>query len=110
MRVAFGLMVAVSLSAVATPVHAAAPMPFGYWTTDDGGERLLIEQSFQCSFEFPRANSMVGGSCSWNASSNGGILTIINVNQYQPAPIYYNVIWVDEQTITVEGDVFHRRQ
>jgi hypothetical protein len=26
------------------------------------------------------------------------------------APIYWNVIWVDQQTITVNGDVFHRRQ
>jgi hypothetical protein len=110
MRIAFGLMLAVSLGAVATPVQAAAPMPLGYWVTDGGGERLLIQQNLQCSFEFPRANFIVSGSCSWNASSNGGILTIINVNQYQPAPVYYNVIWVDEQTITVEGDVFHRQQ
>ena len=26
------------------------------------------------------------------------------------APIYWSVVWVNENTITVEGDVFYRRQ
>jgi hypothetical protein len=110
MRIVFGFVFAAFLGALATPAQAAAPMPIGYWVTDDGVQTLLIQQNLQCSLQNPSANWIVGGSCSWNASSNGGILTIMNVNQYQPAPIYLNVIWIDEQTISVEGDVFHRQQ
>ena len=110
MRVAFGIGLTASLAVLASPAQAGAPVPVGYWTTDDGGETLIIQQSAQCSLQ-TTTGYMIGGSCSWNSSSNGGILTIINgINQYQPAPIYFNIIWVDQQTITVEGDVFHRRQ
>ena len=110
MRVVLGLALVVSLAAFATPVFAAAPAPIGYWTTDGNGETLLVQESGQCSLQ-TSTGYMMGGACSRNASSNGGILTVINViNQYQPAPIYFNIIWIDQQTITVEGDVFHRRQ
>ena len=110
MRLAFGFVLSVSLAALVSPAHASAPVPIGYWTTDGDGETLIIQQSGQCSLQASNGYA-IGGACSWNASSNGGILTIINgINQYQPAPIYFNIIWVDQQTITVEGDVFHRRQ
>jgi len=29
---------------------------------------------------------------------------------YRPAPIYFNVVWVNQGVITVQGDVFYRRQ
>jgi hypothetical protein len=40
----------------------------------------------------------------------GGILTIMNTNQFQPAPIYENIVWINRSSISVWGDVFIRRQ
>jgi len=88
-------------------VAQGAPAPIGYWTTDDGSETLLIEQSGTC--KFAGGKLVILGRCSWNPSSRGGILTIMNVYNYKPAPIYYNIVWVDRRTIRVYGDVFHRR-
>ena len=95
---AFGLPAS---AALAQP----APAPVGVWDSDSG-EHLVIGQT--CGIE---ANGVTGavGACSWNPSSEGGILTIINVNAYQPAPVYFNIVWIDASTISVEGDTFHRQ-
>jgi hypothetical protein len=92
----------------ATIASAQSPMPVGSWMTDDGSEDMTISDGSTCGFGANGTYSVVG-ACSWDPSGAGGILTIMNANQYQPAPIYYNVIWVDDQTISVFGDVFHRR-
>ena len=85
-----------------------APVPIGYWTTADGMEQLLVQPNGDCSLT---ATNMGGffGTCSWNPSSNGGILTMMNRTTYKPAPIYYNIIWLDQQTISCDGDVMYRR-
>ncbi|WP_137935085.1 hypothetical protein [Mesorhizobium comanense] len=84
----------------------SAPAPTGVWDSD-AGETMVIGQT--CKIE---ANGMDGavGECSWDPSSNGGILTIMNVNAYQPAPVYFNIVWIDEASFSISGDVFHRRQ
>ncbi|MDE2016494.1 MAG: hypothetical protein KGI57_02180 [Hyphomicrobiales bacterium] len=89
----------------------SAPAPVGYWTTADGSETLFVDAGGTCKFEawVGGAHSLIVGSCSWNPTSTGGVLTIMNVNQYKPAPIYESVVWVDRDTITVWGDVFKRR-
>jgi hypothetical protein len=99
-----------TLAAVATAAHAQSPPPFGFWTTQDGSEQLLIQQSGQCSLANAQGQPTTSGSCSWNASYAGGILTIMSSQLYKPAPIYFNVIWVNQTTITVNGDTFYRRQ
>jgi|KBSMisStaDraftv2_1062788.scaffolds.fasta_scaffold2610661_1 hypothetical protein len=86
----------------------SAPLPVGYWVTADGSETFLIGGNGYCRFAASNGLS-VEGSCEWNPSSRGGILTIMNTNNYIPAPIYYNVIWMDRQTISVFGDVFRKR-
>ena len=91
--------------------NAQSPAPIGFWVTEDGSEQLLIGSNGYCKFYAvnQQMTTKVWGECSWNASSNGGILTIMNQGNYIPAPIYYNIIWVDQQTITVYGDVMHKR-
>lgn len=103
------------VAATATPfansfvAHAESPPPFGFWVTADGGEQLLITQDAQCSLADGYGNITTSGSCTWNATYAGGIMTIYSNQLYQPAPIYFNVLWVDPSTITVEGDVFYRQ-
>ena len=111
MRSLFAAVLCAATVLVASAANAESPPPIGYWVTADGSERFLIEQNAQCSFQVPASGYAVGGPCSWNASNAGGILTVMNsIGQYQAAPIYYNVIWVDDHTIKIEGDTFYRQQ
>lgn len=101
---------AAGLLAVSTGIaHAGgAAAPVGFWITGNGSEQLLVSQS-GCSLANAAGVPTTSGPCSWNASSNGGILTIISSQTRRPAPVYFNVLWVNQSTITVEGDVFYRQ-
>lgn len=97
------------LMAVSTGIaHAEAPPPVGFWANSTGSEQLLVSQS-GCSLANAAGVPTTSGPCSWNASSRGGILTIVSSQTHRPAPVYFNVVWVNQSTITVEGDVFYRR-
>jgi hypothetical protein len=87
---------------------AQSPAPIGFWSTGNGGESLLVTRSGFC--EFRGSTTHILGSCRWRSSAGGGILTIMNTNQFRPAPIYENIVWIDRTRITVWGDVFFRRQ
>lgn len=89
--------------------HAQAAPPFGFWATADGSEQLMVTQSGMCSLADRNGRPTTSGSCSWNATYAGGILTIMSSQLYRPAPIYFSVIWVNQNTIKVQGDVFYRR-
>lgn len=96
--------------AVSTGVaHAdGAAAPVGFWTTADGSEQLLVNQS-GCSLANAAGVPTTSGPCKWTPSSRGGILTIVSSQTRKPAPVYFNVVWVNQSTISVEGDVFYRR-
>lgn len=85
----------------------SAPAPVGYWVTADGSEMLLVSET-GCKFAASNGFTVLG-KCGWNPTSRGGILTIMNVYNYNPAPIRYNIVWVNQKTITVWGDVFYKR-
>jgi hypothetical protein len=98
------------LAGAATGAQAqGAPAPIGFWATANGAEQLTITAT-GCSLANAQGQPVTSGPCSWNPSSTGGILTIMSSQTYKPAPIYYNVVWVNQTTITVDGDVFTRRQ
>ena len=93
-------------------VHAqTSPMPYGAWSNADGSEQLVVTQGGTCQFtaRSPAGATLVIGQCSWNAGSAGGILTIMNTNQYRPAPVYFNIVWINQNTISVFGDILTRR-
>jgi hypothetical protein len=90
--------------------NAESPPPFGFWTTPDGSEQLLVTQGGQCSLADGSGQITTSGSCSWNGSSGGGILTVMSDQQFQRAPVYFNVIWVNVTPINVNGDPFYLRQ
>ncbi|MGA2088851.1 MAG: hypothetical protein ABSG66_08025 [Stellaceae bacterium] len=105
-----GVGVAALLAAGITAPAALAqssPAPIGFWSTGSGNETLYIGANGTCKFEGP--GTLVLGKCGWKASSGGGILTIMNTNQFKPAPIYENIVWVNRTTIRVWGDVFYRK-
>jgi hypothetical protein len=100
---AFGLAGALLGAGISHPAFAQSPAPFGFWTTESG-ETLLVTQSGSCS-QGLNGSITVAGRCSWESSYGGGILTI-----YANGPVYYNVVWVNQNTIRVWGDLFTRRQ
>lgn len=91
----------------AGPVEAGSAVPWGMWYTEGGGEQLYVGND-GCGFG---ANGQwtVTGTCSWNASNAGGILTIRYYHVTDYANVYFNVIWRGQGVITVEGDVFYRQ-
>ncbi len=103
------LILAAAIALLATPAFAQAAVPIGFWTTQDGGERLLIEQNTSCSF-FAVGGTQVAGNCVWQSSSAGGILALYYETIKGLAPIYWSVVWVNQSEITVDGDPFFRRQ
>ena len=109
-RLAAAALAGLAVAAAATAACAQSPVPIGFWTTADGSEQLLITQSAQCSLADAQGRPVTSGPCSWNSSYGGGILTIMSSQTYTPSPVYYNVVWVNQTTIKVEGDVFYKRQ
>jgi hypothetical protein len=102
------------MTAVASPALAQASPPFGFWTTGDNVSRLMVEASGQCSF-FSAGGAQLAGSCTWDPSSRGGILTIwipsaiATTSTSGMTPVRYNIVYVDNTTITVWGEVFYLR-
>jgi hypothetical protein len=86
--------------------QGAAPMPYGHWATSPPSEELYVNPNGSCAFLF-QGEVRFQGTCTWNPSSRGGILTLSYPMPLEPGKIYYNVIWVNSRTITVFGDVFH---
>lgn len=111
MRMKLVALLCLGLGAAPLGARAQSAAPIGQWSTADGHERLMVTQNGYCDFaaEGPSGQTHVLGSCSWRSSSRGGILTIMNTNQFKPAPIYYNIVWINQRSISVWGDVFFRR-
>jgi hypothetical protein len=87
-----------------------SPAPIGSWATKPPSEHFFISAS-GCKFTATNGQTTMvqEGQCSWNPSSAGGILTIINIHFYKPAPVYYNIVWVNSKQIKVDGDLFYKQ-
>jgi hypothetical protein len=102
-------LLAFLLAAAPDAAFAQAAPPVGFWSTADGGEKLLVQANAQCSFAATGAATW-GGNCTWQATSRGGILAVWYSTIGGPAAVRWSVVWVNQTTITVDGDVFYRRQ
>jgi hypothetical protein len=85
-----------------------APPPIGHWSTTPPTEELWVLANGTCSFVF-KGKTTVAGSCTWQGTSRGGILTITYPMPLEPGKVRYNIVWVNRTTITVWGDVMHKR-
>jgi len=95
-------------STASTALGQAAPPPIGRWAQyAPGQEALNVYANGQCAFFF-RGRITVSGSCTWQPSSRGGILTITYPMPLEPGHVRYNIVWVNQTTITVWGDVMHK--
>jgi hypothetical protein len=106
--------IAIVVGVFLLPLLASAqnsPAPIGYWATKPPSEQLFVSAS-GCKFSATNGTTSIvqEGRCSWNPSSAGGILTIINIHFYKPAPVYFNIVWVNAKQIKVEGDLFYKQE
>ena len=105
---AIGVILLFALSATA---QNTAPMPFGNWATKPASEQLSVTPN-GCKFSGNNGKSsvLIEGKCTWdNPTTVGAILTIMNIHNYEPAPIRFSVVWVNPKTIKVNGDTFYKQ-
>jgi len=94
------------LSGSVAPAAAQAPAPVGHWRSGTSTAQLLVYQNGACAFLGTRP---VQGNCTWNPSSRGGILTLFYPMPLEPGKIYFNIVWVNQTTISVFGELFYRQ-
>lgn len=100
------LAVALLMLCDCAPAGAQSPAPLGHWRSRTSAAQLIVYQNGLCAFLGSRP---VQGNCTWSASSRGGILTLIYPMPLEPGKIYFNIVWVDQATISVFGELFSRQ-
>lgn len=105
--VEYGAALAAALI-VAGSAAAQAPPPFGYWDVEGGGQALNWSPA-DGACAFAANGTVTTGVCDWQPSYAGGILVLTYQWTVGPGYLRFNVLWQDENTITIEGFVFHRR-
>lgn len=96
----------VAFVSAAAPAAAQAPPPVGQWRSRTSTAQLLVYANASCAFLGTRP---VQGTCSWSATSGGGILTLYYPMPLEPGKIYFNIVWVNQTTISVFGELFYRQ-
>jgi hypothetical protein len=102
----FAAVLALFVAAGTSGALAQAPPPLGHWATYRAGEELYVHQNGWCSF-LANHRVTVQGRCTWDATSRGGILTIIYPMPLEPGKVRYNIVWINRTTISVWGDIMH---
>lgn len=109
-----GILAGVLCAAVSVGAYAQAPEPMGVWAAGAEGSAsfgilTVSPQGCQLRGTTPQTGPIViAGACQWQSTSQGGILTIMNIYNYQPAPIRFSIIWRSHAIITVDGDVYRK--
>ncbi len=103
---AFACML-LGMMSIQTARAQAAPPPIGTWANKTEG--LVVEQSGTCGF-LVNGKVRYSGTCRWETpSARGGILDLQYPMPLQPGHIRWSVIWVNQTTITLDGDPFTKK-
>jgi hypothetical protein len=84
-----------------------APAPIGTWNAQGNVNTLVVEQNGTCGF-LVQGKAKWSGTCTWQASAKGGILTLTYPMPLTPGHIRWSVIYTNQTTITVDGEVFRK--
>ena len=86
----------------------AAPPPIGNWVNQGKTNSLVVEQNGVCGF-LVNGKAKWSGTCKWETpSAKGGILDLQYPMPLQPGHIRWSVIYVNQTTITVDGEAFYK--
>jgi hypothetical protein len=87
----------------------AAPPPIGNWVNVNKTNGLVVEQNGTCGF-LVNGKAKWSGTCTWETpSARGGILDLTYPMPLQPGHIRWSVIWVNQTTITLDGESFYKQ-
>jgi hypothetical protein len=108
-RLASALVVALmSVTVLSGAAQAQAPAPVGVWKSKSGGTLIVTGSGAQYRI---KGRPLVTGSWTWDfRTTTGGALTIhyINAGRFHNK-IYFNISWVNRNTILIWGEPFMRR-
>jgi len=95
------------VASIQTANAQAAPPPIGVWGNKTEG--LVVQQSRTCGF-LVNGKVAYSGTCYWEMpSARGGILDLTYPMPLAPGHIRWSVIYVNQTTITLDGDVFYKK-
>ena len=105
----FGLFLLIALIASAgSPAAAQSAPPIGYWVGETSGDGIYVEQNGSCSVS---GSIKLAGTCRWQATSIGGILTMTYPWVIAPGNIYWNIRYLSaNQMLVNQVEKFDRRQ
>lgn len=94
---------------VETANAQAAPPPIGYWNNQGKTNSLVVEQNGTCGF-LVNGKAKWSGACRWETpSARGGILDLQYPMPLQPGHIRWSVVYVNQTTITLDGETFYKQ-
>ena len=101
---AFALLLAGGMCSPAAKAQNA-PAPIGYWNNQGNTNSLVVQQNGACGF-LVNGKAKWSGTCTWQASARGGILTLTYPMPLKPGQIRWSVVYINQTTITVDGEQF----
>ena len=99
MKSLFGLLFAAALLGPQI-AQAQSPAPVGLWQGLNSGDYINVQANGSCSAS---GSINVAGTCTWQSSAAGGILTMTYPWTLAPGHIYWNIIWIDRNTMMVNS-------
>jgi hypothetical protein len=101
-----GSLVALTVSAESPAAAQSAP-PFGYWIGEASGDGIYLAQDGSCTVS---GSVNVAGTCQWQASYTGGILTMTYPWVIAPGHLFWNIRYLSgNQMLVNQVEKFDRR-
>ncbi len=98
------LLLGAVFPAIASAQSAA---PLGLWQGVNSGDYILVQTNGDCAVQ---GMVNVSGTCSWDSTSTGGVLTMTYQWTIGPANIYWSIRWIDDNTLLInDAEHFVRR-
>jgi hypothetical protein len=97
------------LASVQTARAQASAPPIGNWVNINKTNGLVVMQNGTCGF-LVNGKAKWSGACRWETpSARGGILDLQYPMPLQPGHIRWSVIYVNQTTITLDGEAFYKQ-
>lgn len=102
------LLCALSLMAPSQATNAqGSPAPIGLWQGMNSGDYIMVQPGGACSAS---GTVNVAGTCTWNATSTGGVLTMTYQWTIGPGRIHWSIRWLGRDLLLINNvEQFARR-
>jgi hypothetical protein len=88
-----------ALTALAgSPAAGQSAPPFGYWVGEASGDGIYLAQDGTCAVS---GSINMAGTCEWQASSIGGILTMTYPWVIAPGHLFWNIRYLSSNQMQV---------